>query len=453
LTFSTSVRIYLKGAESRPARVHTTIVPFVTSSSATLDTESQAAQVLRDGFRWLRFPQPLETLFREHHLQHSYRLARIGLLAALIPTLGFAFADRAIFHIVAVGFQLPVLLICIATTTPRLYTRWHQSAAMICGPIFGLGSVLAMILMTRQGHGTDIMMIGSRLLLIAFFFYFVMALRVSQALCCNAIIFAGVIVAIVAGLIPQPRAGYLAFVLLGANLIGSVGAFALERANRTAFLDRMRLETLAARDGLTQLLNRQAYEQYAENSWQDSLDMNDSAAVIMIDVDYFKSFNDHYGHQAGDDCLRRIARAVHTAVGELYPTANELVGRYGGEEMIAMVFNCPHEKLNELCNSILTHVTAEHIPHAASNCSDRVSVSVGAALHQSPLPTTHKALTHAADRALYAAKSQGRNRAVILTTVADATLVRNTNQRPSSRMRPTTSLRRLTDYVPRGRVS
>jgi diguanylate cyclase (GGDEF)-like protein len=424
-----------------------------TTTSAT-QQESQAEQVLRVGYRWLRFPQPLEAQFREYYLNHSRRLVSIGLLVALLPTIGFALIDKTLAHGAHVYFQLPILVLCIVMALSRFYFKWYQRVALVSAPIFGLGSVLAMVLMVQRGGSTDIMLVGARLLLIAFFLYFMLGLRMSQALCCNVIVLAGLVTAMVAGWLPYQTAFYILFALVCANVIGSVGAFALERANRVAFLDRARLEALASRDGLTQLLNRQTFEQRADSYWQQHHEDTANAAVIMIDVDYFKAFNDHYGHQAGDDCLRRIANAVRTAIGKHIHHSKRLVGRYGGEELIAMVFDCSHDQLNTLCNAILAEVTAEKIEHQASLSCEHVSVSIGAALHQSPLPSTHKNLANAADRALYAAKNQGRNRAVILNTFADATIARKSDpgQRPASRQRQA-ELRRNSDLLPRDRAS
>jgi diguanylate cyclase (GGDEF)-like protein len=422
-------------------------------SATAAQNESQAEQVLRVGYRWLRFPEPLETQFREYYLHHSRRLVSIGLWVALLPAIGFALIDRTIIHGAQVGFQLPILMLCIVMSTRRYYYRWYQHVVLIGAPIFGLGSVLAMVLMVQRGGSADIMMVGARLLLIAFFMYFMLGMRMVQALCCNLIVLMGLIAAMVGGWLPYQTAFYIVFALVCANIIGGVGAFALERANRVAFLDRARLEALASRDGLTQLLNRQTFEQRADSYWQRNNAARQDAAIIMIDVDHFKAYNDNYGHQAGDDCLRRIAVAVRNAVGKHFQQGRQLVGRYGGEEIIAMVFDCSHEQLNELCNTILSHVAAEKIEHEASASCAHVSVSIGAALHQAPLPSTHKNLAHAADRALYAAKNQGRNRAVILTTFADVTIARmpDSGQRPASRQRPA-ELRRTSDLLPRDRA-
>jgi diguanylate cyclase (GGDEF)-like protein len=213
------------------------------------------------------------------------------------------------------------------------------------------------------------------------------------------------------GLIPAAIGTYLTFALLCANIIGGSGAYALELANRTAFLDRLSLEEMAARDGLTRLLNRQTFEFRARNLWRTATTLRRPVAVLMIDVDYFKRFNDHYGHQAGDECLRRVAAAVRDAIS---PGRDELVARYGGEEIIVLLIDRSSVDVETVARRIVEHVGLQAIPHQASIVGETVSVSVGATMPSIDASMPFNVLANVADKALYTAKHQGRNRCVVL---------------------------------------
>jgi predicted signal transduction protein with EAL and GGDEF domain len=153
---------------------------------------------------------------------------------------------------------------------------------------------------------------GARLLLVTFFLYFMIGLRFVPALRTNLIVLGALIVAGLLGAIEPHEAIYLAFAVFCASVIGGAGAYALEHANRTSFLERRLLRQMAALDGLTRLLNRQTFEARVSATWAEATARQQSISVLMIDVDDFKRSNDHYGHLAGDECLQRIAQAVRT---------------------------------------------------------------------------------------------------------------------------------------------
>jgi diguanylate cyclase (GGDEF)-like protein len=278
---------------------------------------------------------------------------------------------------------------------------------MIGGPLFGLGTIV----MTCYAPVANIPLTGARLLLVSFFIYFMLGLRLRNALFCNFLIMVSLVITESLGLIPAAIGMYLTFALLCANIIGASGAYALELANRTAFLDRLSLEEMAARDGLTRLLNRQTFEFRARNLWRTATTLRRPVAVLMIDVDYFKRFNDHYGHQAGDECLRRVATAVRDAIS---PSRDELVARYGGEEIIVLLIDRSAVDVEAVARRIVEHVSLQAIPHQASIVGETVSVSVGATTPSIDASMAFNVLANVADKALYTAKHQGRNRCVVL---------------------------------------
>jgi diguanylate cyclase (GGDEF)-like protein len=194
-----------------------------------------------------------------------------------------------------------------------------------------------------------------------------------------------------------------------ANVIGGAGVYALEHANRTAFLERKLLGEMAALDGLTRLLNRQTFEARVIEVWREATARQLSISVLMIDVDDFKRYNDHYGHLAGDECLQRIAQAVRTAVAG---NPADLLARYGGEELIAVLIDRTATDAEAAAARIVADVAALAIPHAGSSTGGHVSISVGAATHHPTAAASYSTVAKLADNALYAAKHQGRNRYV-----------------------------------------
>ena len=382
--------------------------------------ESLVARVLARGFARLRFPEPLESEFRAEHLVSSLRWVRMCLFMAVGTSMGFAIIDHWVIHadnsipdLARFGLQLPVLLICLLATFKPFYLNWYQFAMQICGPLFGIGTVV----MASYAQDQHTALVGARILLVAFFFFFMSGLRMWQALRGNLIMLAALITAGVMGLIRVEVATYLSFALVCANVIGTVGAYALEHANRTSFLERKLLVEIAELDGLTRLLNRQTFESRVRDAWQRAIKERHAVTVIMVDVDHFKLYNDHYGHQAGDDCLRRVAAAVRSAVAV---KPGDFVARYGGEEIIAVLPRRTHEDTHEIAEKIVTTVAALEVPHATSPDHKRVSVSVGAATHLPPITASYDSVVRLADSALYSAKRQGRNQSVVLEARAMA---------------------------------
>ena len=383
------------------------------SPSLSINQQSAAARVLAGGYRRLRFPQPLEQQFRRDHLLASQRWVRLSLLVALGTAAGFAIIDHVVIHAsnavpdaVRFGLQLPVILICLLATSRKLYARWYELLIQLVAPLFGVGTVL-MASFARPEH---VALVGSRVLLVAFFMYFMLGLRAVQAVRLNALMSVAFAAAGASGIMRSDVATYLSFALLCANIIAFSGAYALEHANRTAFLERQLLEEIASLDGLTRLLNRQTFEVRAQSLWNEAASSAKAVSLIMIDVDHFKLYNDHYGHQGGDECLQRVASAIREAM----DGTQSCVGRYGGEEIVAISIDDSGSSARHIAERIVERVAQLDLAHASSPSSHRVSVSVGATTQIPPLTESFNAMLKLADSALYTAKRDGRNRSVFI---------------------------------------
>ena len=172
---------------------------------------------------------------------------------------------------------------------------------------------------------------------------------------------------------------------------------ALEQANQ-------RLAQLSATDGLTGIGNRRHFDAVLATEWLRGARQQEPLALLMIDIDHFKLYNDHYGHLAGDACLRRVAQLLSTCVRR----AGELVARYGGEEFVLLLPGTDQDHARLVAQHCMDALAQERIPHAASPTADHVTLSIGIA-HTVPHPE-HKpdTLVDAADSALYRAKNAGR---------------------------------------------
>ncbi|CAK0771736.1 two-component system, chemotaxis family, response regulator WspR [Gammaproteobacteria bacterium] len=166
------------------------------------------------------------------------------------------------------------------------------------------------------------------------------------------------------------------------------------------------LERLAMLDGLTGIPNRRRFDEVLEIEWRRALRNSFPLSLLMMDVDHFKLYNDHYGHGAGDECLRRVAYALKNAL--LRPA--DFVARYGGEEFIVVLPECDQEGTRKVAEKIRTMIWDLSIAHAHSETADRITISIGHAT-RIPLPNEGPdTLAKTADQALYQAKQEGRNR-------------------------------------------
>ncbi|HEY9762995.1 MAG TPA: diguanylate cyclase [Trichocoleus sp.] len=169
------------------------------------------------------------------------------------------------------------------------------------------------------------------------------------------------------------------------------------------------LKKMAFLDGLTQVANRRRFEQYLQQEWRRLTREQAPLSLIMCDIDYFKNFNDVYGHQAGDSCLRRVARALSRTI----KRPADLVARYGGEEFAVILPGTDLAGAEKVAEDIRIAVRSRRIPHAGSQVESFVTLSLGVA---SCVPTTAsfpETLIHRADTALYQAKKEGRDQVAI----------------------------------------
>jgi diguanylate cyclase (GGDEF)-like protein len=159
-------------------------------------------------------------------------------------------------------------------------------------------------------------------------------------------------------------------------------------------------------DGLTQIANRRRFDEYLLQEWNRHIRMQQPLSLLICDVDHFKLYNDGQGHQAGDECLKSVAKAINQCY-----RAGDLVARYGGEEFALVLPQTNRAGAVQVAERVRAAVAAAALPHPASPVCDRVTVSIGVASMTPPpqSPSDARSLIQQADRHLYLAKKLGRN--------------------------------------------
>ncbi|WP_442786220.1 GGDEF domain-containing response regulator [Methylobacter sp. YRD-M1] len=166
------------------------------------------------------------------------------------------------------------------------------------------------------------------------------------------------------------------------------------------------LERLSITDELTNIANRRRFNEFLHQEWRNMMRAKDFLSVILIDIDYFKAYNDHYGHILGDRCLQQVARTIQGALSR----PMDFVARYGGEEFVCVLPMTDAKGTEIVGEKLRNAVLQQKIPHLQSLVADVVTVSLGAAsVIPHPELDANRLLDHA-DQALYQSKNDGRNR-------------------------------------------
>ncbi|MCW6037835.1 diguanylate cyclase [Spirulina subsalsa FACHB-351] len=184
----------------------------------------------------------------------------------------------------------------------------------------------------------------------------------------------------------------------------------LENLNIKLQLALTKLEYLVNIDGLTQVANRRYFDTILEQEWNQAKQQKSYLGFILCDVDYFKQYNDYYGHLKGDDCLIQIAQMLSQVV----KRSGDLVARYGGEEFALILPKTNPKSLITLTEKIQERLVELAIPHECSDIAPYVTLSLGGVSWIPEEKDKTEDLIQKSDRALYLAKHQGRNRTVIL---------------------------------------
>lgn len=170
------------------------------------------------------------------------------------------------------------------------------------------------------------------------------------------------------------------------------------------------LEKLSMYDGLTNIRNRRFFDETFEKTFSEIKRDKKSLAVLMIDIDFFKPYNDNYGHGQGDETLRKVAKALEKTI----KRASDFVARYGGEEFVILLKDINKDGVEAVANNLLNAIRELKITHEFSKIENYVTVSIGASFYNSNSDVTKLELLLKADETLYNVKNSGRNNFAIL---------------------------------------
>ncbi|MCJ7616905.1 MAG: diguanylate cyclase, partial [Desulfobacterales bacterium] len=206
----------------------------------------------------------------------------------------------------------------------------------------------------------------------------------------------------------ETEARYLKQIANGAK------ALAAERDRRMEFSKQLeeanrQLKRLTFIDGLTGIANRRHFDEFLEKEWQRNMRDNKPVSLIMADIDFFKNYNDRYGHQAGDDCLKQVAAILNN----MTKRPGDLAARYGGEEFAVILSGTDLKLAGMLAENANKKLRETRIPHSDSQVADYVTLSFGVASIIPKYDAKPYDLIEAADKALYKAINNGRNQVVL----------------------------------------
>lgn len=376
----------------------------------------------RRGLR-LRFPRRLERIYRERSDQNAAVLFRssifyLVLVYAGMGVLGVSIVGPDHLGIWPLTYSLFGILILTGwlLSYNRFFQLYYQRTTSV---LAGLAVTIAIIHPALIANDVMRILIHIGTVYVMVVVYLALNLRFPMAVTagwCGGLL--GMLILILAGVsidwqLLIPTYG-------GSSFIGMVLCYRDERQDRRMFLqsrlleqEKQRIQKLAERlerlslvDSLTGLANRRYFDQVFAREWRRSRRDNDPLTLMFVDVDFFKAYNDFYGHQQGDECLRELAQIIADHASR----AGDVAARYGGEEFVLLYPNMDREAARALARKIMESVHARAMPHARSRAAPIVTVSLGVAVLDAQRDHGREDLMRRADEALYHAKQGGRDR-------------------------------------------
>jgi diguanylate cyclase (GGDEF)-like protein len=377
------------------------------------DTSSLTEQLQR-GFHGLRFEGELEAAYRRDQFRERLRYLRINLAVLAVISLLVIQVDRVVMPVIGrivpdlarTGIMLPLLLAGLALTFVRRADAWYPRYIAVA--MTAALAAMSWVSLSAWDQGEP--RIFGRLLLAIVAVYFVLGLTFRSAIVVNAVALAVYAALAVARGMPSVELTHYLLTLGIANVICVAGAWNLEHARRTAWLEGQRLAETALQDGLTGIHNRRRFDEHLQRAWAQSVRERKPIALLLGDLDHFKAFNDRYGHQAGDEALKAVAGVL----ARFARRPLDLASRYGGEEFAVILFDTGREHAERIGAEILESVRQLGIPHQGSGAAPVLTISLGIACVLPAARRSRAGLVQLADQALYAAKDGGRNRLAAL---------------------------------------
>ncbi|MBC9250015.1 diguanylate cyclase [Pseudomonas alcaligenes] len=372
---------------------------------------SPYADQLALGYRWLCFSRPLEQEYRRHLFRDGSELRCVALLFALIVWLAFAVVDLWMISgpllFVLLAIRLAVAAVLLVSGRLILQGRPRHllaSLRLVCIGALGLGAAAIIALAHRQSPHFPY----EGLLLVCIAAYFMVGLRLGEALAMSfLVLFAYGLFEVLGDLPPARLLNNLMFLVCG-NLIGAVGCYLLEIKSREHFLVSRLMRVLADQDSLTGLHNRRYFNRQLPQLWRQAQCEQLGLALLLCDVDHFKAYNDRYGHQAGDHALQQVAGVL----GNIAQRPQDMAVRLGGEEFAVLLYGTTALEARQRAEVLRQALELLRIEHGGSPTAPVLTLSVGVAHCPPGEALSPNRLFEHADRALYEAKAFGRNQVV-----------------------------------------
>jgi diguanylate cyclase (GGDEF)-like protein len=388
------------------------------------EADLEAAQAsLELGFPRLRFPAKLEAAFSDYYFKNTLKQVRIALLTGIIlygvfgivDFMLLAMEDKAHMWFIRYAVVCPMASAGLAFTYAPQFRRHAQSAIWLVMLVGSLG-IVAMVHFDPAPE-RNFYYTGLLLLIMAAFTFVGMRFwhALSWALTTT---FAYETVAVFDRHAALTTIVHNSFCILATINIGTASNYLMEHYRRRDFLNSIlllaekqqlletsdKLHQLSISDELTGLGNRRHLEYRLDREWQCALRAQKPISLVMFDLDFFKHYNDTYGHQAGDHCLRVVAEEL----GSLARRPGDMAARYGGEEFVLVLPETDLAHAVSIAEDCRARVESLAMPHGFSP-TGVVTLSAGVATLVPDSLTSRSLLLQAADKALYQAKRQGRN--------------------------------------------
>jgi len=366
------------------------------------------------------FSPEIEAEWVRAHLRDNRTLIRAAAALAALTTAARV-ADRVLIGAVPPSSLLFMSVVLVMSTVlaalafSRAYERFYLGVALFVVPLRNIIAAVGIVQTASQGELEALMVVP---LLVLGPFYFT-GLRFRAASWSVAVTAGALIVAaLVFGLETPIALRALGFL----TMIGTACAIAarnVEQSSRRSFLESHLIEELAHHDTLTGLKNRRVFDEQLDSLWDRGIEEHRSLAILMVDIDHFKAYNDWAGHQAGDETLRRVAQTLQTFV----TRPLDVLARYGGEEFALVSYDIDSTEAENLAEQMRIAVRGLAIKHEGSTAGGSVTISIGLAVVQPSAERRSRGALQLADQALYEAKVRGRNRVELLGDSAHRLLV------------------------------
>ena len=373
--------------------------------------ESPYAAALRDGRNGLRFDREMEEEYLRARLWDSRTLVRAAC------TLGtMLVGQRAVERWMIDAWHSPVFTVLLALLVASavltaiawspLFDRAYGPLAHVIVPVRNAIGAIPLAMGAATGQ-TELLLFLPLMIVGPFFF---LGLRFRIALLSVVLMLASFAVAAAFVGLPVPFTVRASVFLALCVVACAICARHFDQWCRTSFLESRLISELVELDPLTGTKNRRVFDEQLTRLWQQAIEDRRSLAILLIDVDHFKAFNDRYGHQAGDQALRRVAQALKGLVNRPW----DVLTRYGGEEFAALLYDIDAGQAEQIAEQMRRAVMELAIEHRSSRTCPTVSVSVGVAAIEPAGARKPRGATQLADEALYEAKRRGRNGVVVM---------------------------------------